>query len=204
MTYDTLASEELIAQTKSALEEHGFTVHIAENGAEAKEKALSLIPKGAEVMTQTSVTNTTIGLTQELDESGSYDSVRVKLNAMNNETQAREKRKLGAAPDYVVGSVHAVAATGEVFIASNTGSQLPSYVYGAEKVIWVVGAQKIVPTVDEAINRIHEYVLPLESERANKAYNITSGSFISKLLRINKEVNPGRLTLIIVKEKLGF
>jgi hypothetical protein len=68
----------------------------------------------------------------------------------------------------------------------------------------VVGAQKIVKDVDEGFKRIYEYVLPKESVRANKAYNITTGSFVSKLLMINREVRPGRIKVILVKEKLGF
>jgi len=46
-------------------------------------------------------------------------------------------------------------------------------------------------------------VLPLESERARKAYGVP-GSFVSKLLIINKEIFPDRATVIIVKESLGF
>jgi len=71
-------------------------------------------------------------------------------------------------------------------------------------VIWVVGTQKIVKNVDEGMKRIYEYVLPLESVRLNKAYNISTGSFVSKLLILNREIVPGRITIILVKEKLGF
>jgi len=45
-------------------------------------------------------------------------------------------RKLGAAPDFAVGSAHAVTETGTVVVASLTGSQLPSYTYGAGTLIW--------------------------------------------------------------------
>jgi hypothetical protein len=86
---------------------------------------------------------------------------------------------------------------------SNTGSQLPAYVYGADKVIFIVGTQKIVKNLDEAMKRVYEYVLPLESERAKKAYGVP-GSFISKVLLINREMNPERIHLIFVNEKLGF
>lgn len=92
---------------------------------------------------------------------------------------------------------------GQVLIASNSGSQLPAYVYGAAHIIWVVSTQKIVRDLDDAIKRIYEYALPLESQRVRKAYGMPHSN-VSKLLIINREVNVGRLTLIFVKEKLGF
>jgi hypothetical protein len=97
-----------------------------------------------------------------------------------------------------------VTETGEALIASNTGSQLPAYAYGAEKIVWVIGAQKIVADREAAMKRIYEYVLPLEGERANKAYNITSGSAVNKLLIVNKENVPSRVTIVLVNEALGF
>ncbi len=92
--------------------------------------------------------------------------------------------------------------TGQVLIASNTGSQLSPYAYGARHVVWVVGTQKIVKDFAEGLQRINEYSLPLENERAQQAYG--KGSNVSKILIVNKEVQPGRITIILVKEKLGF
>ncbi len=203
--FDQLASKEIIDKTIDALAANGIEAKYVENGEQAKKEVLELIPKGAEVMTMSSATLDTIGLSQAINkDEAKFKPIRDKLYAMDRVTQAQEMNRLGAAPEFAVGSVHAVTEDGHVLIASNTGSQLPAYVYGALKVIWVVGTQKIVKNTDEAIKRIYEYVLPLESERANKAYNISTGSFVSKLLIINKEIKPGRITLIFVGEKLGF
>jgi hypothetical protein len=49
------------------------------------------------------------------------------------------------------------------------------------------------------MKRLREYAFPLEDARALKAYGVHSG--INKMLVINREVNPGRITMIIVKEK---
>ena len=62
-------------------------------------------------------------------------------------------RILGAAPDFVIGSVHAVTEQGQVMAASFSGSQLASYVSGAGSVIWVVGTQKLVRDIDEGLRR---------------------------------------------------
>ena len=110
--------------------------------------------------------------------------------------------KLGAAPDWVVASLHAVTEDGHMLIASNTGSQLSAEAYAGGKIVFVAGCQKIVKDTREGIKRIYEYCLPLEDERARKTYGMSSA--VNKILIINKEVMPERITVILVKEKLGF
>ncbi len=201
MEYNTIPSDETIRTVVASLKENGMDAIVVENGAEAKTKVLEMLPEGAEVMNMTSITLTTTGLESEILESAKFKPVRSVLNDENAEP--RLKRQLGAGPDYTVGSVHALTEKGQAVIASNTGSQLPAYAYGAGQVIWVVGAQKIVSDLDGAMKRIYEHVLPLESERAHKAYGV-EGSNVSKLLIVNKEVNPERIKIVIVKEVLGF
>lgn len=196
-----MATKEQVERTVVALKANGIEALFVKNGTEARKKALEIIPKGVEVMNMSSVTLDTIGLPDEINKPGKFNSVRSKL--MDDKVSAREKKRLGAAPEWAVGSVHAVTENGEVMVASNSGSQLPAYAYGADHVIWVVGTQKIVKNLEEARKRVYEYVLPLESERAHKVYGVP-GSFVSKILITNKEITPGRITIILVNEILGF
>ena len=204
--WNKIASKERIERTLKALNANGIEASLAANAAEAKQKVLALLPAGAEVFTMTSMTLETTGLAKEINESGKYVSVRNNLFSMNQQTQAREMRKLGAAPDFSIGSAHAVTETGTVLVASNTGSQLPAYAYGAGTLIWVVGAQKIVRDVDEGLQRIRDYVVGVETERARKAYGLPADwrSFPSKILLFNREIAPGRVKLVLVNEALGF
>ena len=117
-------------------------------------------------------------------------------------TQQREMRKMAGAPDTMLGSAQAVTETGSVVFASNSGSQLAPHAYSASKVILVVGTQKIVPDLDAAYRRIEEVALPLEDARAQAAYGIHSA--INKLLVINREIVPERVTVILVRETLGY
>ncbi len=201
--WNKIADDKTIGKTAEALKENGIEAIIVQDGNAAKEKVLQFIPKGAQVMVMSSETLIAIGLDKEIDESGNYDSVRNKLNSMNRETQGREMQMLGAAPEWAIGSAHAVSENGEVLVASNTGSQLPAYAYGSDHVIWVIGAQKIVKDTNAGIKRIYDYVLPLESKRVQKAYGMPHSN-VSKLLIFNKELRPGRITAILVKEVLGF
>ncbi len=206
MEYTKIASQESINKTIEALKNHNIKAQYVSTGAEAKELVLKMVPKGAEVMTMTSVTYQTLGLDKILNESSDYNPTRKKFAEWGNDpSHILDKQKLGAAPEWAFGSVHAVTEDGKLMFASGTGSQLPAYAYGSPHVVWIVGAQKIVKDFNEGWDRIYTYVLPLESERANKAYNKTTGSAVNKMLIINKEDNPNRdLNLIIVGEALGF
>ncbi|HEX2697093.1 MAG TPA: LUD domain-containing protein [Anaerolineales bacterium] len=197
-----LANAEKIERTAKALEANGIHAIIAENGEEAKRIFFELVPEGAEVFLGASVTLEKLGIKEVVDKSGKYDALRPKMFAMDRATQGREIRKLGGTPDYAAGSVHAVTEDGHVLIASNTGSQLGPYASGAGQIVWVVGAQKLVKDVNEGLRRIYEYDLPLETEHMQQLYN--TGTGVNKILIFNREFRPNRVTMIIVKEAVGF
>jgi hypothetical protein len=202
------ASDEQIARTAAALDANGMCAIVVETGDEARHQIFALLPAGAQVLTMTSRTLEEIGVAEEINEpsdiaaSRRYDAVRPRLLQMDVQTQWPEMRRIGTSPDVTIGSVHAVSERGEVFIASASGSQLAAYVYGAAAVIWVVGSQKIVADREAAFQRIYDYSLPREDERAREAYGIGSG--VNKVLVVNREVTPGRITIILVKQELGF
>jgi hypothetical protein len=197
-----LASDVQIERTMQALEANNIHTILTENAADAEKKLFEIIPANAEVFTASSTTLNILGIPEEIEKSGRYNSVRAKLAMMDRKTQSREMQKMGATPEYMVGSVNAITETGHVIIVSKTGSQLAGYAAGAAHIIWVAGTQKIVPTLEDGLKRVEEYTLPLESARAFKAFGI--GSSIDKLLIVNKEFMAGRTTMILVKENLGF
>lgn len=197
-----LASDEQIKRTAKALEANGIHPLIAEHGEEAEEMLFDLLPEGAEIFTASSQTLEQLGIPSSLEHAEQYDLVREKLKKMDKKTQAWEMVELGATPQYIIGSVHAVTEDGQVLVASNTGSQLAPYAASAAHVIWVVGAQKIVKDMNEAAQRIEQYAYPREDERLRQALGVPSA--VNKVLWINKEIKPGRVTMIIVKQELGY
>jgi hypothetical protein len=197
-----LASDDEIAAAALALERNGFSSLVVETGAEARDAVRAILPIGAEVFNNTSRTLEAIGVAEDIERSGLYQPLRPRLYQMDREMQARELRQLAAAPDFVVGSVHAVTEAGSVLIASASGSQLGPLVAGAGHVILVIGAQKIVPDVATGLRRISEYCFPLEDRRAREAYGVPSG--VNNVLIINHAITPRRISAILVKEPLGF
>lgn len=200
--FATLADDVRVRRATAALEQHGISVLRAQDAAEARRIVLGLIPDGAQVHHGASQTLDVTGITEELEQSGRYDPVRPRIWSMDRSTQADEIRRLSAAPDVMLGSVHAVTETGSLVAASLGGSQLGPYVAGAGRVILVVGTQKIVADLEEGLRRVEEYAFPLEDARAQAAYGVHSG--INKVLIINREISPGRITVVLVDEVLGF
>ncbi len=199
--WDKLADDPTVDKTIAALRNNGFDVILVDSGEDAKKRVLGLIPEGTEVFAVTSTTTATIGLSNEIDTSGRYASVREKLKSMDRSKQGKEMNAIGSAPSWVVGSVHAITEDGDLMIASATGSQLSPYAYGAEHVILVVGTHKIVKDINDGFRRIYERSFVLENERAKKAYGV--GSSVNKILILKKE-RKGRITIVLVKEVLGF
>lgn len=195
------SSPERLRLVSRALENNGFHALIAHSRDEARQMVLDLVPEGVEVHIGLSETMRELGVTSEIEGSGRYDAIRPKLNQLDRETQHREIRKLATAPDYMLGSVHAVTEDGVLVAASGTGSQLAPYVNGAGKLILVVGSQKIVRDVEEALRRVRQYSLPLEDARMKSLGR--PGSLIGKILLLQWE-RPGRITVILLEEPIGF
>lgn len=200
--WGTEADDVRVKRTMDALEANGISALRAANAAEAKRIVLELIPDGAQVHHGASQSLELSGIVAEIEGSGRYEPLRPRIWSMDRATQADEIRRLSAAPDVMLGSVHAVTETGSLLTASMGGSQLGPYASGAGRVILLVGTQKIVATLEEGLRRIDEYAFPLEDARAQAAYGIHSA--VNKVLIINREITPGRITVVFVDEVLGF
>jgi hypothetical protein len=205
MDYTTLASRDAVEETIAALKDRNIEGMFVETGADALAKIKELIPAGASVMNGASKTLNDIGFVEYL-KSGSHgwNNLHAAIVAEEDPVKQADLRKHAVLSDYYLGSVHAVAQSGELVIASNTGSQLPHIVYTSPNLIFVVSTQKIAPTLEDARKRLWEHVLPLEDARLMAAHN--AHTHLSKELIFHFE-NPmmGRkVRVIFVGEKLGF
>ena len=196
------APAERLERAAAALTAHGFAVEILDDAAAARTRIKELIPAGASVYTSASETTRLSGIREDINDSGRYEALGPRVMAMDRETEFDDIRRLIAGPDFVVGSVAALTETGSIVVASASGSQLPAYAGGAGRAIWIVGAQKVVPDLSTALRRAEEHCLPLESERAQAVYGVPSA--INRLLIMNAEPHPGRVTVLLLREAIGF
>ena len=199
--WSRIPTEDTVQRTVAALRANNFDARVVDDAAAAKELVLELIPEGSEVHAASSTTLDEIGVTEAIATSGRYDAIRPRIWSMDRKTQMRDILKLSSAPDFMLGSVQALTETGAAVTASFSGSQIGPYSSGAGRVIWVVGAQKIVPDVEAALERVDAFALPMESARAKIAYGINSA--VNQVLIMKGQLNPNRVTVIIVREALG-
>ncbi len=188
-------------EVATSLRAHNIEAIVVETGAEARDVVLGMIPEGAEVHSGKSKTLEDVGLYVALMESGRYEAIRPRMMALDRVTQAREIRKLSAAPDFMLGSVAAVTADGTLVAASATGSQLGPYAAGAGRLVLVVGSQKLVADLDAAIRRIREVVFPWENDRVRERMGVDTA--LEKVLLVLGEWRAGRTTVVLVREPVG-
>lgn len=200
MSFAEPADADQLERAAKALRGNGFTVDIVDTVAEARARVRDLLPRDQGIFTANSQTLQLSGIAADIEESADFESVRRRAAQLGDDFAAQ--LKLGAAPDVVVGSVHAITEQGQMVAASATGSQLASYAAGALRAIWIVGAQKVVPDFDTSLRRVRSYSLPLEWRRSRQATG--QPSFIGKILIFEREALPDRATVILVREAIGF
>ena len=206
MAYDALPAAEIVQRTVESVNARGIHTELVETKEAALERVQAIIPPGAVVMTGASVTLQQIGFENILITGNHpWRNFKADLLAEKDPVKQSAMRREGTLAEFFLGSVNALAETGELVFASGSGSQLPAYAYTSRNVIWVAGTQKIAPTLEDAIRRVREYVLPLEDQR-QKSLGNQAGSRINRILSIEGEPAYLRrnLTLILVNEALGF
>jgi hypothetical protein len=201
MTSQASSPDDRIERVAAALRSHNIDTIVVDSADEARKAVLGMIPAGAEVHSGKSKTLEDVGLFTELIDSGRYDALRPRYFAMDRKTQAREIRKLIAAPDYMLGSVAAVTEDGTLVAVSATGSQLGAYAAGAGRLILVVGSQKIVADLAAAMLRIKDVVFPYENAQVRERLGVDT--VLEKVLVMYGEWQPGRTTVVLVREPVG-
>jgi hypothetical protein len=199
-----MGSEEAIRRTLDALRSNGMDAMVVADREAARREILARVPEGAEILDASSETLAEVGVVQALRERGRFSNVRSLYEHIADHAERAQARRKASTPEYVVGSVQAVTEHGEILCASQGGSQLAPYVYGAARVLWIVGSQKIVPDITAGLRRIYEIALPLEEARMRRVTGGKFGSGVNKILIVNKEPVQGRVFVLIVKEALGY
>ncbi len=192
-----------VSKTFAALEERGFHPLFAADHKAALQTILGLIPAGARVAHGTSTTLGQIGLIDALKQAGSpYHYLNSEWLAENDARKRLQLRgRLSLESDYFLGSVQAICETGQVIGTDASGSRQAFYVFGPPHVIWVAGINKLVPSLEEGLRRIYEVALPQEDRRVKSTGG--AGSFVGKIVIYERE-RPGRISLVLIGEDLGF
>jgi len=201
--WNLIPSEQNIALAVKSIDARGIEVLRIQNGDQALSKIKELIPPGSEVMNGSSTTLIEIGY-QDLLESGQHNwkNIHKIITSENDATKRNEIRRKSVTAEYFLSGVNAIAMTGELVSCDASGSRVGAWPFGALHLILVAGVNKIVPTLSDALQRIAEYVYPLEDARSKMVNGVPS--MMGKFVILAGERKPGRITLILVEDGLGY
>ena len=205
----------MIEQLKAALASRGIELVHAADGREALRLVLERIPKGATVMNGGSATLEDIGLLDALG-SGGYKWLRPAIAATKEREERTRRRRQAVTADWLVGGVNAITMSGEIVNVDGSGNRLAGYAFGAGKVILVAGVNKVVPDLAAALDRIRNTAAVQECRKLEKSTPcaITGrcdndacrgpDRQCGRILIIENEKIAGRITLVLIGERLGF
>jgi L-lactate utilization protein LutB len=200
---DEVASEETIEETVENLEQNGFDVIVVDSADDALAEIQSLIPAEASVMNGHSTTLEEIGFAEYLsDGDHDWESLPDEIWSIDDDAQRQAARRESQTADYFLGGINGISQTGELVAADRSGSRIGAYPFAASNVVIVSGVNKIVPTLEDAMDRLETVAYPLENERAKEAYGVDSE--IAKQLILHQELEDDRTTVVLVREHLGY
>ena len=199
---DAPATADSISRTIAALAQRNIETVLVESREAALEALKKLVPEGSEVFVSTSETLDSIGYTEHMNGNDRYVNLHDRMMAHADPAAQREFRRTTTIAEYFVGSVQAIAETGEIVVASGSGSQIGAFAYGAKRVIMVAGTQKICPTLADAEARTRGFTLE-QHDRWLEGRG-SAPAPIGKYLVMEHEPMVGRITMILIPESLGW
>lgn len=118
------------------------------------------------------------------------------------------------AANYYFTSTNAVTEDGELVNIDGTGNRVASMIYGPDKVIVIAGVNKLVKDEAAAWERLRNFAAPTNSVRLNRktpcavtgqCSNCNSPERIcASYVTIKRQMNPDRIHVILVDERLGY
>ncbi|WP_292518371.1 lactate utilization protein [Methanoculleus sp.] len=201
--WNRIPDEATIRKTVEAIEARNIRVILTDTAQKALSAVVDLIPEGAEVMNGYSTTLVEMGYDRALEENRKgWRDYHATITAENDTEKRHALRRKSVAAEYFLSGVQAIAGSGELVACDKTGSRTGAWPHAAAHLILVSGVNKIVPTLDDALRRCREYCLPLENQRAQHAYGV--GSYIGKHVILDREEVDGRVTLVLIRQPLGY
>jgi hypothetical protein len=201
--WNMLPTQEIVESTARAVEARGIRVMLADDGDEALSLLMKIIPPGSEVMNGSSTTLAEIGFLEFLESGKSgWKDLHAVVTSENDAEKREELRRKSVGAEYFISGTNAVARTGELVSCDASGSRVGAWPFAARNLIIVAGINKIVPSLPDAMLRVWEYAYKLEDARVRRAQG--TSSMIGKCVILSHEKYPGRVTLILVGEALGY
>jgi hypothetical protein len=201
-------------QIIKALQKRNMNGLYFENSGEAVGAVCRMIPDGALVGLGGSETILETGLVEALRKKNIRLLDRYKEGVSKEEVEAM--RHEGLRSDVFIASSNAVTSDGRLVNQDGIGNRVAAMIYGPDKVVLLVGMNKVVASVEDAVRRIKTVAGPMDSIRVKKDTPCSRLGFCkdphchpphricSQLVIIESSMLPGRITVVLIGEDLGY
>ena len=178
---------------------------------EAVTKILQLIPQDASIGFGGSVTLEEIGILNELRNQKNRNLLDRTTVQSGEDRQSLYQKMFGC--DVFLSGTNAITEKGQLVNVDGIGNRIAMITYGPKKVIIVVGKNKIVTDLDAAMHRLKTVAMPINLKRVREAakqstlfssMEWTKETIWGQISIIERQVDPDRITVIIVDKDLGF
>lgn len=209
MDANVIKRNELLAQkTIEGLKSRNMEGYYAANREEALKIALDMIPEGSSISMGGGMSVHEIGLSDAL-KNGNYNFI--------DRDEYEDKRKamlLAYDADYYLASCNAMTDDGVLVNIDGNSNRVSAIAQGPKHVIFIVGMNKICNDVDSAMKRARNVAAPINVQRfglntpcskKGTCFNCKSPDTICCQILITRfSRHPGRISVILVNDNLGF
>ena len=201
------------------LQRNRMNVLIAENKEQVIDMLTKLMPTGSSVTHGGSVTLSECGVPALL-KNGNYNYLDRTAVA-----DAREVYLSGYGADFFLTSTNAITENGELYNVDGNSNRISAIAYGPKKVIVIAGTNKLVRDLNEAAIRVKTIAAPKNAARLSCPTYCAEKGRCNSLSKDNPamtdgcdsprricrnylisgpQMDPERITVILVKENLGY
>jgi hypothetical protein len=196
------------------LKKRGIDGIYCENSSQAVTEICRMIPAGSLVA---------MGGSETIIEAGLVDALRqLDIRLLDrykegvNKEEVNEMRRQGLLADIYICSSNAITSDGKLVNMDGTGNRVAAMIFGPKKVIVMAGMNKVAFNLDSAIARVRNTAAPANSLRVNVETPCSKTGFCQdphchpprriccQLVVTEANMTPGRLTVFLVGENLGY
>ncbi len=205
-----------LLELKKKLTGNGFDVYRADSAQEAKAVVLKdILPelKPKTVSWGGSMTLAATGLYEHLRDSADYESLDTWDKALSNDEKTELRRK-ALLVDCFFCSTNAVTEDGHLVNLDMIGNRGGAITFGPKNVVILLSRNKLVPDLGRAMDRIKEYVAPVNTMRLDMktpcvktgyCMDCDSPQRICNVWTITEKSFPkGRIKIVLINDDMGF
>ena len=212
MTHLESARELQAKSLISAIEKRNMTAYYCENKEACLQKVLEILPEGCTIAWGGSESIKEAGIPDAVKESGKY-TVYDRAKYLSPR-QVKEFNKLAFSSDYYFMSSNAITLDGMLMNIDGNGNRVANLIFGPEHVIVVVGMNKVVPTIEDAYDRIRNIASPPNTIRLRKNTPCSKLSkcgdcysddcICNQIVITRRSREKERIIVLLVNDNLGF